>query len=97
MIHILVVLYTTCNCFLYKSEDQLADQQQQIELERKERNRTWHRRKDEDMRKKLLQAYRPYFPNDVFNKKSGSFFFPVAIYLYKHDLFLYLILRVSEI
>ncbi|XP_045163885.2 ankycorbin-like isoform X5 [Mercenaria mercenaria] len=51
-------------------EDQLEDQQHELDTERKERYKSWNRRKDEDMRRKLLQAYRPYFPNDVFSKKS---------------------------
>lgn len=50
----------------------MEEKQAEMEMERKERFKNWNRRKDEDMRKRLLQAYRPYFPNDVFSKKSGE-------------------------
>ncbi|KAL4238675.1 Ankyrin repeat [Mactra antiquata] len=51
-------------------EDRMEDQNSEVEKDRKERYRQWHRHKDEEMRRRLLQAYRPFFPNDVFSKKS---------------------------
>ena len=52
--------------------EQIAEQQQEMNQERKECLKKWHRQKDDEMRHKLFQAYRPYFPNDVFNKKPGT-------------------------
>ncbi|XP_052767081.1 ankycorbin-like isoform X3 [Mya arenaria] len=54
----------------HQLEEQLIEEQAELDAERKERLKNWHRRKDEDMRRRLLQAYKPYFPNDVFSKKS---------------------------
>ena len=51
--------------------DAYSDRQEELDAERKEKYKHWNRRKDEEMRRRLLMAYRPYFPNDVFHTGSG--------------------------
>ena len=53
-------------------EDLALEDQDELDAERRERMKAWHRRKDEETRRRLLAAYRPYFPNDVFSKKQGK-------------------------
>ena len=55
--------------------DAYSDRQDELEAERKEKYKHWNRRKDEEMRRRLLMAYRPYFPNDVFHTGSGMLHF----------------------
>ncbi|KAL3873336.1 hypothetical protein ACJMK2_036468 [Sinanodonta woodiana] len=49
------------------NEEQQA-QLAEMEKHRQNKHKTWHKKKDEEMRKKLLQAYRPHLPPQVFTK-----------------------------
>ncbi|KAK3597127.1 hypothetical protein CHS0354_038046 [Potamilus streckersoni] len=54
-----------------KMQELYEEQQAQLaetEKHRQNKHKTWHKKKDEEMRKKLLQAYRPHLPPQVFTK-----------------------------
>lgn len=53
-------------------EDEMLEHEHELDSSRREKFKKWHSRKDEEMRRRLLQAYRPYFPNDVFQPRQAS-------------------------
>ena len=66
--------YSQVLLYFVNRADAYSDRQDELDLERKEKYKHWNRRKDEEMRRRLLQAYRPYFPNDVFHTGQGKSF-----------------------